>query len=95
MYLNVVLLTQSQVESQGAGLRNIRGISMRCGRRGRRPRSPGLGPLLEGVKILIICFRGILVASGHRAIKSVTEIFKILTYAWGRRGALPAAWRDK
>jgi len=66
--LNVVLVTQSQAESQGAGPCNTRGISI------RRPRSPGLGPLLEGVKIFIICFRGILAVSGCRAIRSVTEM---------------------
>jgi len=38
------------------------------------PRSPGPGPLLEGVKNLIILFCGILAASGRRAIWSVTEM---------------------
>jgi len=38
------------------------------------PRSPGPGPLPEGVKNLIIRFRGILTASGRRAIRSVTEM---------------------
>jgi len=38
------------------------------------PRSPGPGPLLEGVKNLIICFCGILPASGRRAIRSLTEM---------------------
>jgi len=36
--------------------------------------SPGPGPLLEGVKNFIILFHGILVASGRKAICSVTEM---------------------
>ncbi len=38
------------------------------------PRSPGPRPLPEGVKNLIIRFRGILAASGRKAIRSVTEM---------------------
>jgi len=38
------------------------------------PRSPGPGPLPEGVKNLILRFREILAASGRRAIRSVTEM---------------------
>jgi len=42
---NVLLVTQSVAESQGAGPCNIRGIYIRC------PARPGPGSLLEGVKI--------------------------------------------
>ncbi len=35
------------------------------------PQSPGPGPLPEGVKNLILRFRGILAASGRRAIRGV------------------------